>query len=157
MKNVYLILFVVIFFSCNKNTLDKKFYPDGRLNYTIENKGDYNQILDYEGNKSPIMELKFKKDHFIDTIYYFDTDNPHFFVIDSLKGPYFYGTYYLMYNKQDLKEKGTYRYKRNLDFRKTISSIQPFGTHFIYDKNGNIKEKIKSIIVNDTVYTKTEL
>jgi hypothetical protein len=47
---------------------------------------------------------------------------------------------------------GSYRYKRNSDFRKVLQSIQPFGIHNAFDMSGNVIEKTEYIIVNDTVY-----
>ncbi|MCC2590028.1 hypothetical protein [Chryseobacterium sp. MFBS3-17] len=134
-----------------------KHFPDGRINYIIEKEGANNLITSYEGNPTALMKLKFKDDHFLDTIYYFEKNTPEFIVIDSLSGPYFYGTYYSMYDDKRIQEQGSYRFKRNVDFKKVISSMLPIGNHYRYNENGSVLEETQVVIRNDSVYfTKRE-
>lgn len=152
----YIILFILLsFFGCKKKDLSQKiYYPNGKINYILNKKEDTTKITFFDKNEKAAMHLSFYKDHFIGTISYSKNPNSPFkdsITIDSLKGPYFYGTEYIIFEK-DVKLMGLYRYKRNSDFRKALESTQPFGIHNSFDMNGNIIEKTEYIIVNDTVY-----
>lgn len=148
-------------FSCKENSAKKKiYYPNGKLNYISEMKADTTKLTFFDKNEKATMNLDFYKDHFNGAICYSKNSNLPFkdsITIDSLKGPYFYGTEYIVF-KQGAKLMGTYRYKRNSDFRKALSSVQPFGIHNAFDMNGNIIGKNEYIIVNDTIhYAKIKL
>lgn len=143
-----------VLFGCQKEVSQKIYYPNGMLNYVLEKKTDTTKITFFDKSEKAAMNLNFYKDHFIGTIVYSKNPNLPFkdsIIIDSLKGPYFYGTEYIIFGK-GAKLMGSYRYKRNLDFRKALQSIQPFGIHNTFDMNGDVIEKTEYIIVNDTVY-----
>ncbi|WP_027388116.1 hypothetical protein [Chryseobacterium gregarium] len=152
----YIILFsFLVFLGCEKKELPEKvYYPNGKLNYTSEKKGDTAKLIFFDKNEKASMNLIFYKDHFIGPMCFSKSPNLPFkdsIVIDSLKGPYFYGTEYIFFGKVP-KLMGSYRYKRNSDFRKVLESTQPFGIHNTLDMNGNIIGRTEYMIVNDTVY-----
>lgn len=149
-----------IFFGCKKEVSQKIYYPNGKLNYVLSKKADTTKITFFDKSEKPAMHLNFYKDHFIGNISYGKNTNLPFkdsIVVDSIKGPYFYSTEYVFFAKS-AKLMGSYRYKRNSDFMKSLQSIQPFGIHHTYDMSGNIIGKDEYMIINDTVYnTKTAL
>ncbi len=143
-----------LFFGCKKEVSQKIYYPNGKFNYVLSKKSDTTKITFFDKSEKPAMNLTFYKDHFIGNISYGKNSNLPFkdsIVIDSIKGAYFYGTEYILFEK-GAKPMGLYRYKRNSDFRKSLQSAQPFGIHNSFDMSGNIIEKTEYIIVNDTVY-----
>jgi len=143
-----------IFFGCKKEVSQKIYYPNGKLNYSLSKKADTTKITFFDKSEKPVMNLNFYKDHFISPICFSKSSYLPFkdsIVIDSLKGPYFYGTEYIIFEK-GAKFMGSYRYKRNSDFRKALESQQPFGIHNTLDIKGNIIGKTEYLIVNDTVY-----
>ncbi|GAE66967.1 hypothetical protein H3Z85_12330 [Chryseobacterium indologenes] len=151
----FIIVFTLILFNCKDTKFQTKiYYPNGKLNYTSEIKKDTNKLIFFDKNEKATMHLNFYKDHFTGAICYNKNPNLPFkdsINIDSLNGPYFYGTEYIVF-KNGAKRMGTYRYKRNLDFEKVLSSIQPFGIHNTFDMNGNIIGKDEYMIINDTIY-----
>lgn len=151
----YIILFSFIFLlSCKKEISQKIYYPNGKLNYILDKNADNTKITFFDKSEKVAMNLHFCKDYFTGSIVYSKNHNLPFvdsINIDSLRGPYFYGTEYIIF-KKDAKPMGTFRYKRNSDFRKVLSSGQPYGIHYTYDMSGNIIEKTEYIIVNDTIY-----
>lgn len=151
----YIILFsLFIFLGCKKEQVEKIYFPNGKLNYTLNKRTDTTKITFFDKNENPAMYLNFYKDHFVGTISYGKNPNLPFkdsIIIDSIKGPYFYGTEYIFFAKT-AKRMGTCRYKRNSSFWKSIQSMQPFGIHYTYDMNGNIIGKEDYMIINDTVY-----
>ncbi|MCS3871232.1 hypothetical protein J3D55_004148 [Chryseobacterium ginsenosidimutans] len=160
MKYIILCSFFILL-GCRKKDLPQKiYYPSGKLNYILDKKEDTTKITFFDKNEKAAMHLSFYKDHFVGNISYGKNPNLPFkdsIVVDSIKGPYFYGTEYIFFAKS-IKLMGTFRYKRNSDFRKALRSIQPFGVHNTFDMNGNIIGKDDNIIINDTVYnTKIEL
>jgi antitoxin component YwqK of YwqJK toxin-antitoxin module len=145
---------LVIFFGCKKEVSQKRYYPNGKLNYSLREKADTTKITFFDKNEKAVMKLNFYKDHFIGAIVYNKNPNLPFkdsTIIDSVRGPYFFGTEYIIFEKGP-KLMGSYRYKRNSDFRKALESQQPFGVHNTFDMNGGVIEKTEYIIVNDTVY-----
>jgi antitoxin component YwqK of YwqJK toxin-antitoxin module len=151
----YIILSSFIFFlSCKKEIPQKIYYPNGKLNYILNKNADNTKITFFDKSEKASMNLHFRKDYFTGSIVYSKNLNLPFvdsINIDSLRGPYFYGTEYIIFNN-DAKLMGTFRYKRNSDFRKALSSSQPYGIHYTYDMSGNIIGKDKYMIINDTVY-----
>ncbi|MDV7697659.1 hypothetical protein N6B72_12075 [Chryseobacterium soli] len=151
----YIILSSFIFFlSCKKEIFQKIYYPNGKLNYILDKNADNTKITFFDKSEKAAMNLHFRKDYFTGSIVYDKNHNLPFvdsINIDSLRGPYFYATEYIIF-KKDAKLMGTFRYKRNSDFRKVLSSSQPFGIHNTFDMNGEVIEKTEYIIVNDTVY-----
>ncbi|MDR4952606.1 hypothetical protein REB14_10505 [Chryseobacterium sp. ES2] len=143
-----------IFFGCKKEVSQKIYYPNGKLNYVLNKKTDTTKITFFDKNEKAVMNLNFYKDYFTGAIVYNKNPNLPFkdsISIDSMKGSYFYGTEYIIFER-GAKLMGSYRYKRNSDFRKALQSIQPFGIHNTFDMTGTIIEKTEYIIVNDTVY-----
>lgn len=143
-----------IFFGCKKEVSQKIYYPNGKLNYVLKKNTDTTKITFFDKNEKAVMNLSFYKDYFVGAIVYNKNPNLPFkdsISIDSMKGPYFYGTEYIIFERE-AKLMGSYRYKRNSDFRKALQSIQPFGIHNTFDMRGTIIEKTEYIIVNDTVY-----
>ncbi|MCQ4142680.1 hypothetical protein [Chryseobacterium sp. EO14] len=143
-----------IFFGCKKEGSQKIYYPNGKLNYSLSKKADTTKITFFDKSEKPVMNLNFYKDHFIGDIVYSKNPNLPFkdsTIIDSVRGPYFYGTEYIIFEKGS-KLTGAFRYKRNLDFKKALESLQPFGFHNTLDTKGNIIGKTEYLIVNDTVY-----
>jgi len=143
-----------IFLGCKKEIPQKIYYPNGKLNYILNKQEDTTKITFFDKNEKAAMHLNFYKDHFIGNISYGKNPNLPFkdsIVVDSLKGAFFYGTEYVFFAK-DAKIMGSYRYKRNSNFMKSLQSIQPFGIHYTYDMNGNIIGKDEYMIINDTVY-----
>lgn len=153
MKYIILCSFC-LFFGCKKQVSQKIYDPSGKLNYVLNKKTDTTKITFFDKNEKAAMNLNFYKDYFIGAIIYNKNPNLPFkdsIIIDSVKGPYFYGTEYIIFEK-GAKLMGSYRYKRSSDFRKALQSTQPFGIHNTFDMNGNIIEKTEYIIVNDTIY-----
>ncbi|UMQ41175.1 hypothetical protein MKS83_17450 [Chryseobacterium sp. Y16C] len=145
-------LFILL--GCKKEVPQKIYYPNGKLNYILNKKEDTTKITFFNKNEKAAMHLNFYKDHFIGSIIYSKNPNLPFkdsIIIDSVRGPYFYGTEYIIFEKK-AKLMGSYRYKRNSDFRKALQSVQPFGIHNTFDMKGGVIEKTEYIIVNDTVY-----
>lgn len=143
-----------ICFGCKKEVSQKIYYPNGKLNYVLNKKTDTTKITFFDKNEKVVMNLNFYQDHFIGDIVYSKNPNLPFkdsIIIDSMKGAYFYGTEYIIFEK-GAKLMGSYRYKRNSDFRKALQSIQPFGIHNTFDMRGGVIEKTEYVIVNDTVY-----
>ncbi|MCA6068573.1 hypothetical protein JI747_015420 [Chryseobacterium sp. RG1] len=151
----YIILFSFIFLlSCKKEIPKKIYYPNGKLNYILDKTADDTKITFFDKGEKAAVNLHFRKDYFTSSIVYSKNHNLPFvdsINIDSLRGPYFYGTEYIIF-KKNAKLMGTFRYKRNSDFRKALSSSQPYGIHNTYDLNCNIIGKDEYIIINDTVY-----
>lgn len=150
----YIILFSFILLGCKKEMSQKIYYPDGKLNYVLNKKTNTTKITFFDKSEKAVMNLNFYKDYFIGSIVYSKNPNLPFkdsIIIDSLKGPYFYGTEYIIF-KKGAKLMGSYRYKRNSDFRKVLQSIQPFGIHNTLNMKGDVIEKTDYVIVNDTVY-----
>jgi antitoxin component YwqK of YwqJK toxin-antitoxin module len=155
MRYIFLFSFFV-FLGCKKDIPQKIYYPDGKINYILKQKSDTTKITFFDENEKESMSLNFYKDHFVGNIFsnkYQDLPFKDSIIIDSLNGPYFYGTQYIIF-KKGAERIGAYRYKRNLDFKKSLQSVQPFGIHSIFDINGNIIGKEEYMIVNDTVYNK---
>lgn len=145
---------LLIFFGCKEEVSQKIYYPNGKLNYAVKKKNDTTKITFFDKNEKGVMSLNFYKDHFTGSIVYCKNSNLPFkdsINIDSIKGPYFYGTEYIIF-RNEAKSIGLYRYKRNSDFKKALESQQPFGVHNTFDMKGNIIEKTQYVIVNDTVY-----
>jgi len=143
-----------IFFGCKKEVSQKIYYPNGKLNYLLNKTTDTTKITFFAKNEKAVMHLNFYKDYFIGAIVYSKNPNLPFkdsINIDSVKGPHFYGTEYIIFEK-GAKVMGSYRYKRNSDFRKALQSIQPFGIHNTFDMKGEVIERTKYTIINDTVY-----
>lgn len=152
----YIILVILLSFSgCEKKDLSQKvYYPNGKINYILDKTADNTKITFFDKSEKVAMNLHFRKDYFTGSIVYSKNHNLPFvdsINIDSLIGPYFYGTEYIIF-KKDAKLMGSFRYKRNSDFRKVLSSRQPYGIHSTYDLNGNIIGKDEYMIINDTVY-----
>ncbi|UZT98333.1 hypothetical protein ODZ84_01820 [Chryseobacterium fluminis] len=143
-----------ICFGCKKEISEKIYYPNGKLNYILNKQTDTTKITFFDKNEKAAMYLNFYKDHIIGNFSYGKNSNLPFkdsIVIDSMKGAYFYSTEYVFF-ETSAKIMGSYRYKRNLDFRKALQSIQPFGIHNTFDMKGAIIGKTEYTIVNDTIY-----
>ncbi len=84
MRSLLCVCCILILVACKKKVYDK----DHKLINVYEKNRDITIIYDYATNGALMMKLKFKKDEFIDTIYYYDLKN-HFITIDSSKGKIF--------------------------------------------------------------------
>lgn len=158
MKNTILsYLALMILASCSKGVKTEKFIgSDNKLKYIYETKDGITTIFDYDTNGKLMMKLKFQKDQFIDTIYYYDF-NQHYSLIDSSKGKYFYVTDVILFEDGKYGYKGPLRYTKNLDPMKVAQSRLRFGRHRGYNKDGSLNDDITFEIRGDSSYAVTRM
>ncbi|UKB85382.1 hypothetical protein LF887_07085 [Chryseobacterium sp. MEBOG06] len=139
----FLLLMFSIFFikSCTK---------ESDLSYSIYDK---NGFIKADG--------KFKRDHFLDTIYVYkekdnDIYNDHFdtlIIINSSKGNYFYGTEIIEEkNTHKLFSKGIYRFKKSSNPEECFQSKLKTGYFEIYNIDGSLSSKKLYKIKGDSSY-----
>ena len=151
------VIILLFLFSCKKEESNEfKVYDEkGKLNYIYKKNGDILNIFSYEPDGKLAMKLKFRKNQFIDTIYYKDYKH-HYIVIDSSRGQYFYGTEIILFDNWKYGYVGPSRFIKNKDPRKVFKSQLKYGEHITGYDDGSINEQILYVIENDSSVVKAK-
>ncbi len=142
--------FLFLLYSCKKEEEYEVLYPNSNMiRYHVKNEKDHDLIKEYDKNGNIITLLKFRKNQFVDTIYYYG-EVDYFIKIDSADEHYFYGTQIVKYLSNQEAYRGLKRFSKNDDFIKAYDSRIKFGKELTFDEYGKVNTIDYYKIVGDS-------